>query len=147
MARGMLLHFAYKMQSPEILGNKGQTPPGWAGGLTRNVQWKTNLYIPPPMSITPPPPRDDGSPTPGGTAAKWRPPPPPRRGIDTINNEQITAAYYAEFMTDLLLAVRRPRLLNTHRHTEIEWCHVNDSNKQNSQYNASVHQFAACPYC
>jgi predicted RNA methylase len=31
-------------------------------------------------------------------------------GTDTIANKQITAAYYAEFMTDQLLAVRRPRL-------------------------------------
>ena len=30
--------------------------------------------------------------------------PPAPGGIDTIANEQITAAYYAEFMTDLSLA-------------------------------------------
>ena len=38
---------------------------------------------------------------------------PPPRGIDTIANEQITAAYYAKLMTDQLLAVHRPRLWNT----------------------------------
>ena len=63
---------------------------------------------PPPMSI-PPPPGTMVRPHPGGNRCQVTVPPPPG-GIDTIANEQITAAYYAEFMTDLLLAVRRPRL-------------------------------------
>ena len=76
-----------------------------------------NLPPPPPMS-NPPPPRDDGSPPPRGELlpSDGFPSSPPGGGgsVDTIANEQITAAHYAEFMTDLLLAVRRPRLLNTH---------------------------------
>ena len=52
------------------------------------------LPPPPPLSIPP-----------QGTTV-----PPHRGGIDTIVNKQITAAYYAEFMTDQLLVVRRPRL-------------------------------------
>ena len=60
---------------------------------------------PPPLGTTVPP-------HPGGNRCQVTPPPPPPPpgGIDTIANEQITAAYYAEFMTNLLLAVRRPRL-------------------------------------
>ena len=46
-------------------------------------------------------------PHPGGNRCQVT---PPGGGIDTITNEQITAAYYAEFMADQLLAVRRPRL-------------------------------------
>ena len=63
----------------------------------------------PPMS-TPPPQGQRFPPTPGGTVAKRRPPPPPPPGIDTITNEHITAAYYAEFMTDQSVAVCHPRL-------------------------------------
>ena len=62
----------------------------------------------PPMSI--PPPGTTVPPHPGGNRCQVTVPHPPRGGIDTIANKQITAAYYAEFMTDLLLAVRPPRL-------------------------------------
>ena len=75
-----------------------------------HTPFRTKLiqYLAPPMSI---PPRDDGSPPPRGEPLPSDgPPPPPGGGIDTINNEQITSAYYAQFMTDLLLAVCCPRL-------------------------------------
>ena len=78
---------------------------------TSGANWKCPLkgqsYLPPPHVH--PPPRDDGSPPPRGEPLPSDAPPPPG-GIDTIANEQITAPYYAEFMTDQLLAVRRPRL-------------------------------------
>ena len=66
------------------------------------------LMLPSPPHVHPPP-SDDGCPHPGGNRCQVTVPPHPG-GIDTIANEQITAAYYAEFMTDQLLAVRRPRL-------------------------------------
>ena len=55
-----------------------------------------------------PPPGTTVPPHPGGNRCQVTVPPHPG-GIDTIANEQITAAYYAEFMTDQLLAVRRLR--------------------------------------
>ena len=66
-------------------------------------------YLPPPPCPSPPPPGTTVPPHPGNRCQVTVPPPPPG-GIDTIANEHITAAYYAEFMTDQLLAVRRPRL-------------------------------------
>ena len=71
---------------------------------------RCGLYLPLPH-VHPPPPGTTVPPQPGGNRCQVTPPPPPPGGgIDTIANEQITAAYYTEFMTDLLLAVRRPRL-------------------------------------
>ena len=67
------------------------------------VEWK-QCYQPsprtklpsPPMSI--PPPGTTAPPHPGGNRCQLPPPPPPG-GIDTIANEQITAAYYVESCT------------------------------------------------
>ena len=87
------------------------------GGSGKRLQWTPaggwvvvapGCYLPPPHVH--PPPRDDVPPHPGGNRCQVTVPLPPPGGTDTIANEQITAAYYAEFMTDQLLAVRRPRL-------------------------------------
>ena len=52
------------------------------------------LYLPPPPPMsTPPPPGTTVPPHPGGNRCQVTvPPSPPRGGIDTIANEQITAA-------------------------------------------------------
>ena len=65
--------------------------------------------IPPPPLVHRPP-GTTVPPHPGGNRCQVTPPPPPPPPGDTIANEQITGAYYADFMTDLLLAVHCPRL-------------------------------------
>ena len=103
MAREMLpCHFVSKIVHEnlgETLDLRGQHP------LTPFYLPPPHVHPPPPPGTkVPPPPRGEPSPSDG-------PPPPPRGGVDTIANEEITATYYAEFMTDQLLVVRRLKAL------------------------------------